>query len=192
MGQLIVIEQFSQGKLAFALEKDLMPLIGERLGELFQSAVQPRERGLYVVSENAGFQSAVQFWGDARRSGVAVANPELFPWTLANAPCGWLARHFQVTGPNYTFTGQSEALRSALSQAAGDLRAGCVQTAWVVAIDFARKPSGKAAFAALRLAMASPEMQREKALDWLSGARLSSTQMLLKQKGAVVGGYLNL
>ena len=48
MGQLIVIEQFSQGKLAFALEKDLMPLIGERLGELFQSAVQHAQVKVYA------------------------------------------------------------------------------------------------------------------------------------------------
>ena len=36
----------------------------------------------------------------------AFANAELFPWTLANAAGGWLARHFGITGPNATYTGQ--------------------------------------------------------------------------------------
>ncbi|HNM24433.1 MAG TPA: hypothetical protein PKL15_03345, partial [Saprospiraceae bacterium] len=112
--------------------------------------------------------------------------------TLANAPCGWLARHFQVTGPNYTFTGKAEALYSAFSQAADDLNKARIVSAWVIAVDFAQKPSEKTLFAALRLALAAPGASDHKPVSWLSGPRSSGTSILFKQKETLAGRYLNV
>lgn len=128
-----------------------MPQIGERLAGLFEPAAAPERSGLYLASGNAGFQSSLLFWAEAQRSGVAVANPELFPWTLANAPCGWLTRHFQVTGPNLTYTGRAEAAMAALGQACAHLRAGLVDSAWVLAVDFAQAAGRRTILTALRL-----------------------------------------
>lgn len=151
MGTLIYLERYGRARLPFAGEKDLLPAIGQQLAPLFHPGPEAGRAGLYLVSANAGFQSSLSFWADAKRSGVAVANPELFPWTLANAPCGWLAREFQVTGPNFTYTGGNEALSAALSQACEHLRTATVDTAWVIAIDFAQTPGRTTHVAAMRL-----------------------------------------
>jgi 3-oxoacyl-(acyl-carrier-protein) synthase len=140
------------GDLSFAAESETMSLLAERIRPLFEPAPPP-DAGLYVASTNAGFQSAVRFWSEARRTGLAVASPELFPWTLANAPCGWLARHFRVTGPTFTFSGGSDAAASALTQAEDDLRCGRVRCAWVITLDFAQNPPERTTFSALRLSL---------------------------------------
>lgn len=147
----IYLEGFFRGRLLYAPEKETLPRLGERLAPLFEPPVAPGRSGLYLASGNAGFQSSLLFWAEAQRSGVAVANPELFPWTLANAPCGWLARHFQVTGPNFTFTGGGEASVAALEQACTHLREKLVDAAWVVGLDFAQRPRGRTTVVAVRL-----------------------------------------
>lgn len=68
---------------------------------------------LCVASSNAGSGTSQRFWADARRVGVALANPAVFPWCLANAACGALARRFGATGPNFTHLGEAEAMLSA-------------------------------------------------------------------------------
>ncbi len=158
MGSLTYIEQSCRAKLPFQPEKELLPVVGEHLAALFHPAAAPGRSGLYLVSANAGFQSSQLFWSEAQRSGIAVANPELFPWTLANAPCGWLARHFGITGPNFTYTGKSGALVAALTQAAEHLHSQLIDVAFVVALDFAQKPGRQGLLAALRLSHVSSSM----------------------------------
>jgi 3-oxoacyl-(acyl-carrier-protein) synthase len=151
MGKLIFIAGYRSARLSFAAEKETLPRLAKLVAEFFQPLANSDEAGLYLVSANAGFQSSLQFWSDARRSGLNVASPELFPWTLANAASSWLAREFQITGPNFTYMGQTEALLDALGQARDHLRAGLVATAWVVALDFAQAQGECTNFAGLRL-----------------------------------------
>jgi len=62
-----------------------------------------RDGALLVVSDDAGRATAVSFWRDALRTGLALASPGAFPWCLANAPCATIAQRFGVTGANVTW-----------------------------------------------------------------------------------------
>jgi len=150
---MIYLERYLRGGLAQASDKVTLPKLGARMAVIFQPPVDPDRSGLYVVSANAGFQSSLLFWTEAQRSGIGFANPELFPWTLANAPGGWLARHFGITGPNATYTGHVEALFAALEQAGEDLTGARIDTAWIVAVDFAQTPAQRTQFGVLRLSL---------------------------------------
>ena len=57
---------------------------------------------IYFVSSNSGVFSSITFWENALEHSPRFANPGIFPWTLANATSGYLARQFLITGPNYT------------------------------------------------------------------------------------------
>jgi hypothetical protein len=158
---MIYVEQYLQGSLVAAPDNVTLPKLGARLAVIFQSPIDPDRSGLYVVSANAGFQSSLLFWTEARRSGPAFANPELFPWTLANAAGGWLACHFGITGPNATYTGQIEGLLAAFEQAREDLTGWRIHTAWVVAVDFAQTPAQRTHFGVLRLSLRPTEVRIE-------------------------------
>jgi len=127
---------------AQALEREAMQIAIDGLVELFSDA-SGDDSALFVVSRNAGNASAERFWADAQRSGVALASPELFPWCLANAPCGALARRFGITGPNCTWLGGDDALHSAHAAAAAALGDGRVERAYVVAVEFGSPTSGR-------------------------------------------------
>lgn len=133
-----------------ALERDALGTVLESLSELFASAGGPLS-ALFVASNDAGSRTALRFWADAQRTGVALANPELFPWCLANAPCGTLARRFGITGPNATWLGQSDALEAAWAAAETYLARGAVSRAFVVALDFDPIPPHSARLRAWRL-----------------------------------------
>lgn len=122
-----------RGSLPAAPERETVTALAERLRPMHDPAMAT---GLYLASANAGVDPAVRFWQDACRDGVAFASPEMFPWCLANAAGGALARTFGITGPNATFLGRGDALRAALEHAADDLEAGCIAAALVVAVDF--------------------------------------------------------
>ncbi len=111
---------------------------------LFRNAQGPIS-ALWVVSPDLGGQTAVRFWADARSKGLGLANPESFPWCLANAACGALARQFQIRGPNTTILGGDEAVSSAITSADSGLISGRFTTAFVVDIrvgSVAGQPSG--------------------------------------------------
>lgn len=57
---------------------------------------------VYFISSNAGTFSSITFWQNALEHSPRFANPGIFPWTLANATSGYIARRFSITGPNYT------------------------------------------------------------------------------------------
>lgn len=120
---------------ADALERDALGAVLESLAELFTGAGGP-ESALFVASNDAGSRTALRFWADAQRTGVGLANPELFPWCLANASCGALARRFGITGPNATWLGQSDAMEAAWTAAESHLSRGGTRLALVVALDF--------------------------------------------------------
>ena len=124
------------------LEREAMEQIGDGIAALFDyrgfEIEIPRDRiGLLVASDNAGTATSVKFWADALRTGVGLASPELFPWCLANAPCGALARRFAITGPNATLLGEADALRAALDTSADLFAQGHIDSAIIVASCFA-------------------------------------------------------
>jgi 3-oxoacyl-(acyl-carrier-protein) synthase len=106
----------------------------DALATLFDAAAGPRS-ALLVVSPDAGGASALRFWSEARRTGLAMANPEMFPWCLANAPCAAIARRFGIGGPNLTSLGDDdEALQAAWDRAERWLAQGLIDLAFVVAL----------------------------------------------------------
>lgn len=111
-----------------AVESAFVPL-----AQLFQGAQGPLS-ALWVVSRDIGGQTAVRFWADARRKGLAMANPESFHWCLANAACGALARRFQILGPNTTLLGDQQAVATALMAADSGLNQGRFASAFVIDI----------------------------------------------------------
>lgn len=141
------------------LERDAMAQITDAFAPLF-GTLKPRSRiGLIVASDNAGSASSLQFWADAMRVGVDVASPELFPWCLANAPCGALARQFGITGPNVTLLGEGEALAAALQTAADWLAQDAADEVVVAALSFpsTRLPAAAGSGRALALRMLAQE-----------------------------------
>lgn len=103
-----------------------------------------REGALLLVTDDAGSDTAVQFWRDALAVGPALASPGAFPWCLANAPCAMLARRFAVTGPNITWLATRSDPHSAFDAPAAwmadhllSARAmGQPAHAWLVALHF--------------------------------------------------------
>ena len=60
------------------------------------------ESALYLLTNTAGIDSSVKLWANALVHSPRFANPNIFPWTLANATAGYIARQFSIEGPNYT------------------------------------------------------------------------------------------
>lgn len=119
------------------LEREAMAQVIEGLAPVFDITTARDRSGLIVASNNAGSATSLHFWAQAVEVGVAVASPELFPWCLANAPCGALSRHFGITGPNATLLGEGDALVGAVDTAAQWLVSRRVDHAIVVALSFA-------------------------------------------------------
>lgn len=117
------------------LEREAVESVLDRLAPLCEGAGGDRT-ALFVVSPNAGASTAVQFWEDAKQKGVALANPELFPWCLANAPCGAIARRFGITGPNATWLGDEDALDAAWRAAESAIEAGRVSRVFLLQVRF--------------------------------------------------------
>lgn len=128
------------------LEREAVEAIAPALAPLFERDGAPAHRmGLYLASSDAGAATSLRFWSEARRTGLALANPELFPWCLANAPCGALARRFGVTGPNHSLLGEADALLAAFDAALEALVSERIDIAVVVALVMAARPPADAA-----------------------------------------------
>ena len=104
---------------------------------------------LYSRTSNAGHRESVEFWRAALGTGLAYANPRLFPWTLANSPTGAIAQALGVRGPTYTLVGREDAAVAAVEHAEDDLADGLVERAVVIAI--ARDVAGRSRLAAALL-----------------------------------------
>jgi hypothetical protein len=102
--------------------------------------------GLYVATSNAGHRESVEFWRAALDTGLAFANPRLFPWTLANSPTGAIAQVLGVRGPTYTLVGHDDAAHGIVEHAEDDLADGRVSRAVLVAV--ARGADGRSRLAA--------------------------------------------
>jgi 3-oxoacyl-(acyl-carrier-protein) synthase len=161
MGTLMLIDAFHSVNLNARLEREAMIEVTSGIASLFEVTTSRERIGLLVASDNAGSSTSVQFWADAVRTGPAVASPELFPWCLANAPCGSMARHFGVTGPNSTLLGEANALLAALETADDLFGRSVIDLAFVVAISFA-SPSQAGRAVALRLSSGEHTDQHRK------------------------------
>ena len=118
---------------ADALEREAMAGAMDALAALMEGAAGS-DSALFVVSDNAGRASALQFWSDAQRSGVGLANPELFPWCLANSPAAALSRRFGLAGPNVTWLDGPAVLAQAWQAAHDTLQAGRAARVFLVAL----------------------------------------------------------
>jgi hypothetical protein len=118
---------------ADALEREALAGAAEALAPLIDGAAGP-DSALLVVSDNAGRASALQFWADAQRSGVGLANPDLFPWCLANSPGAALSRRFGLAGPNITWLDGPAVQAQAWQAARGMLRDGRAARVFLVAL----------------------------------------------------------
>ena len=149
----IGIQARCAARFAAPLEREALPWIAEAAAALLAAdGLRPSRLGLIVASNDAGSASALRFWADAQRTGVALASPELFPWCLANALCGALARQFGVTGPNLTLLGEAEALAAALETGQDWLAAGQADAVAVLAVSFGAA-DGEGRLLGLRLAL---------------------------------------
>jgi hypothetical protein len=159
MGGVIYLDMHHVSRLDWGLERELVDSITPRLVPLFDSGVPRHRTCLLVASSNAGSATSIRFWADAAQVGPALASPELFPWCLANAPCGAIARHFSVTGPNFTLLGAADAMMGAIETAAGQFALSCADMAVVVVPQFAEAQGETGhlfAFRLLRHVMSHP------------------------------------
>ena len=114
-----------------------MPAIIATLETAFGKPANPAATGLYVISNHIGTNSSLAFWKDVIKNGPAFANPELFPWTLANSVCGCIARHFGITGPNYTYTCPSDdeaCINEVIKQSRDDRERSGLDEPWIVIV----------------------------------------------------------
>jgi len=80
------------------------------------------QSALYILTNNAGSYSSIAFWANALEYSPRFANPANFPWTLANATSGYIAREFLIEGPNYTFINKTLDTNQLLDQYQSDLK----------------------------------------------------------------------
>lgn len=89
--------------------------------------------GLYLATPDSGSREALAFWRAAHETGVALAAPAAFPWTLSNSVTGRVSAALGITGPCSTWVGGEEARAEAELTALEDLADGLVDLAVVVA-----------------------------------------------------------
>ena len=117
--------------------EELAASVCEALKPLLDPAIDGRDRGLYLVTADAGIRRAVQFWADALAETPRFASPAGFPWTLANAPAGHIARELGILGPNHTLVGKEEALAAVVGHGISDLARATVREAVFVVLNLA-------------------------------------------------------
>jgi len=123
----------------FTTIADLAAAIAATTAPLLSPDIEPNARGLYLATGDAGIDVAVTFWAEALASSPRFANPADFPWTLANAPAGAIARALDIRGPCFTLVGGAEAMIAVLARADQDLARGRVREAVVVGCDLAEE-----------------------------------------------------
>ncbi|MFK8023165.1 MAG: hypothetical protein AB8G26_04290 [Ilumatobacter sp.] len=116
-------------------------LTGAALGEWLAAELGDLIRtcdGLFTATGRAGATESVDFWSEVTDRGARLANPRIFPWTLASAPSGHLAMTCDVRGPVIGFVGGADATDAAIESAIDHLDDQIVERAAVVAFDRVR------------------------------------------------------
>ncbi len=90
--------------------------------------------GLYLSTSDSGSREALAFWQSAQQTGLALAAPAAFPWTLANSVTGKVSSALEITGPCTTWVGGPEADAEAELAAMDDLSDGTVDLAVVITV----------------------------------------------------------
>ncbi len=130
--------------------QQLSEAIATAIGPLLATAVRPPQRGIYLASRDAGIMASVDFWRAALADSPRFASPADFPWTLANAPAGLLARELGIQGPNHTLVGGADAMLAALEHAYADLADRSVDEAVIIACDLSAAPESQGVAVVLR------------------------------------------
>lgn len=89
---------------------------------------------LHLATSDGGAREALAFWAAARRTGLSVAAPAAFPWTLSTSVTGRISQALQITGACTTYVGGDEALSEALIGAGDDVSDGLARSALVVSL----------------------------------------------------------
>lgn len=121
-------------------EKEAIPGIIATIEKELGKPANPGATGLYIISNHIGTNASLAFWQDVIKNGPAFANPELFPWTLANSIGGYIARHFGITGPNYTYTSPpgpstDTYINEIVKQAEEDMLTYELEDWWIIVVD---------------------------------------------------------
>lgn len=152
--ELTCIQHFWSGQMetaTFDSSEEICARFAKLVLDAQSLASPPDRRGLYVATSNAGASPSVSFWAGVVEHGPAFALPKNFPWTLANAPCSFLARTLNIQGPNYTLVGKGDALLAAIEHAIDALTEDEVSEALVIGIDFGFSKGSPSRFAAFLL-----------------------------------------
>jgi len=106
---------------------------------------------LHVATPDSGSREALAFWQAAQTTGVALAAPGAFPWTLSNSVTGRISLALGVTGPCTTWVGGPEAATEAELAASMDLDDGFVDHALVVTLAGAEPPDAQGSLVRVEL-----------------------------------------
>lgn len=114
--------------------------VAARLGEVVPALPSGTRVALHVATPDSGSREALSFWRAAHVTGLALAAPGAFPWTLSNSVTGRISLALGVTGPCTTWVGGPEAAAEAALAAREDLDDDLVDHALVVTVAGAEPP----------------------------------------------------
>ena len=106
---------------------------------------------LHVATPDNGSREALAFWRAAHETGLALAAPGAFPWTLSNSVTGRISAALGVTGPCTTWVGGPEATEEACLAARLDLEDGVAVTALVISVSGSTPPDAAGSPVQVRL-----------------------------------------
>ncbi len=98
---------------------------------------------LHVATPDNGSREALAFWHAAHATGLALAAPGAFPWTLANSVTGRVSAALGLTGPCTTWVGGPEAAAEAELAGRLDLEDGLASRALVVTVSGRTPPDAQ-------------------------------------------------
>ncbi|WP_377640115.1 hypothetical protein [Oryzobacter terrae] len=106
---------------------------------------------LHVTTPDNGSREALAFWHAAHTTGLALAAPGAFPWTLSNSVTGRISAALGITGPCTTWVGGPEAALEAELAARYDLEDGVAKTALVISVSGSTVPDAAGSPVRVRL-----------------------------------------
>lgn len=125
--------------------------VAARLGGVEPALPAGDRVALHVATPDSGSREALAFWQAAQTTGVALAAPGAFPWTLSNSVTGRISLALGVTGPCTTWVGGPEAATEAELAASLDLDDGIVDHALVVTLAGAEPPDAQGSLVRVEL-----------------------------------------
>ncbi len=93
------------------------------------SGIAEQVSTLHVATPDSGAREALAFWSAAQATGLRLASPAAFPWTLSTSVTGRISVALEVTGGCTTYVGDDEAWEEALLSAAEDAASGATSLA---------------------------------------------------------------